>query len=428
MTELPHHLQSVCSTCLKPIPATITNDGNKIYLTKTCAEHGAERVLESNGREFYHTLQSKAPERKKSLQVIAQASDEPLGPSCVALIEITDACNLECPLCFASSGPHGKYFMSYSEFCTRIERLAERRGAIDVLMISGGEPTAHPELNRFLEYALNSPSIEHIMLNTNGLLLAQQGRVQDAVLRAWEKLELYLQFDSLRDSTVKALRGRPSLVEQKLATLEWTRERKVPVTFAVTLQPTVSPDELRELILLAVQQENIRGITFQPAFASGRHQLPFTPDQRLTTPDVVRRIIEAAPEMFTQESFINLPCSHPNCAIVSYFFRASGRLWPLCKDIDPAKSLEGRINFNLEDLKRCGCETTELGNYVRGAELSADNSFRLVVKPFMDRFNLNRDRTMQCCTHVVGPEGRVMSFCEYNVFREKLAWNRNQVA
>lgn len=422
----PHQLESVCSTCLKPVPATIKQEGTRIYLHKICPVHGEERVLESNGSEFYHTVQRPPPQKHRSLSIVAPPADEPLGPSCVALLELTDICNLECPLCFAGSNPRGAYFMSFDEYRTRIETLVARRGPIDVLMLSGGEPTAHPELGRFLEYALHSDDIGHIMLNTNGVLLAKPGRTRDAILGAWQKLELYLQFDSLAEQTVQALRGIDSLLDLKHKTLAWCADHKVPVTFASTLIPSTTSEELRPIVRLGLERENVRGITFQPAFASGRHSLPFDPDRRLTSPDVVRLLVEAVPEIFNEKSFINLPCSHPNCAIVSYFFRSSGKLWPLTGDIDPAASLAGRINFNLDDLKQCGCETTELGRYITDAELSPENSFRVVIKPFMDRFNLNRDRTAQCCTHVLGPGGKIMSFCEYNVFRDSLDWNRNR--
>ncbi len=419
-----HKLESVCSTCLRPVEAqAIELDGAR-YLLKTCPEHGQEQVLESSSTELFFDAPLSA-EARAALRRSGSALVSPLGPTCVALLEITDGCNLECPVCFAASRPGNRYFMKPAEFSQRLACLIAERGKIDILMLSGGEPTIHPEFPEILAIAVNNPNIGHVMLNTNGLLVSRSERVQQALRAAWAKLEVYLQFDSLEESRNIELRGVADLLADKMAALNWFASQGFAVTFAVTLPADTRSSHLGEILDLALATPSVRGITFQPAFASGRHQPRFDPNERLTVPDVVRLINEARPEKFPKSAFVNLPCSHPNCSIVAYFFRHQGQVWPLAGDMVPLQSIRRRINYNLEDLKACGCENTELGQYVRSAELSADNSFRVVIKPFMDRFNLNRDRTAQCCTHVIGPGGERMSFCEYNVFRDQMGWNVN---
>ena len=421
-----HSVESVCSTCLKPVRAQIVEDGSGIWLLKTCDEHGEERVLESRTKEFYHVTRpvnaQAAKALPKSLRVV---SSEPTGPTCVAMLEITDSCNLECPLCFAASGPAGGYLMSIAEFESRIAQLLANRGTIDILMISGGEPTVHPDLPEMLGLAVANPQIKHILLNTNGVRLAKDLELRRHLLSAYDKLELYLQFDSLDMRNVLELRGAENVLSAKLSALEWLREAKIATTFAVTLTRSLTPQKLGELLRFALEQPQLRGVTFQPAFASGRHLPHFEPDNRLTTPEVVSLICDACPEIFTRESFTNLPCSHPNCAIVSYFLRSGKALWPLSSQGEPDERLKNRIRFTLDDISHCGCETTDLGQFIGDTELSPENSFRIVVKPFMDRYNLNRDRSSQCCTHVVGPGAKIMSFCEYNIFRDRLGWNLN---
>jgi uncharacterized radical SAM superfamily Fe-S cluster-containing enzyme len=391
-------------------------EDGKIFMKKRCSQHGEETVLESSSEDFYHILPT--PKQCRSQQSI-----EPLGPTCVGLIEITDRCNLDCPLCFAESGPSGSYLMSLGEFKDRVQRLIERKGRLDILMLSGGEPTVHPQLAEMLEWAYNSPLIGHILLNTNGILIAEDKKLQQTLLGVFERLELYLQFDSLSSSTISALRGASAILEHKQRALSWLQDHGFAVTFASVVTLSTTTEQIAELIELALSTATVRGITFQPAFASGRHKLLFDPLKRVTTPDVVQLISEACPDKFSKEAFTNLPCSHPNCATVAYFLKAKNKLWPLCEDIVPTESLRRRVNYDLEDLQACGCETTQLGRYITNTELSHDNSFRIVIKPFMDRYNLNRDRTEQCCTHVVGPEGELRSFCEYNVFRDEINWN-----
>lgn len=411
---------STCSTCLAPLTATVVVMGGDVYLRKFCPTHGEETVLESRGLDFYHYGVSSCCGSGK-----IDEGAEPLGPSCVALIEITDACNLECPLCFASSGPRGTFFMSPEEFRRRLDRVIERRGPLDILMISGGEPTVHPQFSELLTIAAEQDAVKMIMLNTNGVAFTTSEEVRKLIERHREKVEVYLQLDPLSEIVTEELRGAAPLLRRKLDALAWLNEAGVCVTIAAVLTRTVCLNAVRGLLELALTTSSVRGITFQPAFASGRHKPPFDPIERMTTPEAVNVVCRSYPEIFARSAFTNLPCSHPNCAIVAYYYRARGKLWPLLEEIVPDQSLANRINFSLEDLKRCGCDTTDLGQYIRSAELSSEHSFRVVIKPFMDRFNLNRNRTEQCCTHVVGPEGKLMSFCEYNVFREGFGWNTN---
>jgi uncharacterized radical SAM superfamily Fe-S cluster-containing enzyme len=107
--ENQHSVESVCSTCLTPLTANIVKDNGAVYLRKVCPEHGEELVLESSSEVFYFISPVAAEPRAPKVM------DEPLGPSCVALLEITDACNLECPLCFSESNPYRGYFMSIDE-------------------------------------------------------------------------------------------------------------------------------------------------------------------------------------------------------------------------------------------------------------------------------------------------------------------------
>lgn len=431
--EILGSVESVCSTCLNPVAAAVVDRGGAVWLLKECPTHGREEVLESSSRDFYRLTpertccqgigccepQATGPQRSNP------PAGEPIGPSCVTLFEITDRCNLSCPVCFASSAPSLSYLMSLDEFRARLRSATAKRGALDIVMLSGGEPTTHPEFELFLEELDRSPLVKRVLLNTNGVLIAHSAGLRSTLERLRSKLEVYLQFDGTEAETSACLRGDAELLPTKRTALEKLAELKLPVTLAVTMTPALGNNELGTLLDTALSLPHVRGVTFQPAFRSGRFELQEELNQRLTTPDIVSRICAARPEVFRRDAFTNLPCSHPNCAIVAYFYRASGTLWPLCSTVSPDESLRDRIDFTLEDLMQCGCDTTELGQFIRGAELSAENSFRIVIKPFMDRFTLNRARTELCCTHVVGPEGRLMSFCEYNVFRQSLNWNRN---
>src|SRR5207248_250262 len=91
--------------------------------------------------------------------------------TCIGLVEITSSCNLQCPMCYAASGPGGKH-LSLSDAKRSIDRLVEVEGRPEVLQLSGGEPTIHPQFDEILDYACGQP-IDVVMINTNGLRLAR---------------------------------------------------------------------------------------------------------------------------------------------------------------------------------------------------------------------------------------------------------------
>ena len=130
---------------------------------------------------------------------------------------MTSSCNLRCPMCYASSGPGGAH-LSYDECVRSIDRLVAVEGRAEVLQLSGGEPTIHPEFLRVLEYAAAQP-IDIVMINTNGIRLAHDRELLDGIERLKHRVEVYFQFDGFDDRGSKVLRGEP-LVETKLKAIE----------------------------------------------------------------------------------------------------------------------------------------------------------------------------------------------------------------
>src|SRR5436190_11819868 len=84
--------------------------------------------------------------------------------TCVGLVEITSSCNLQCPMCYASSGPGGKH-LTFAECKAAIDRIVRLEGRAEVVQLSGGEPTIHPEFIKILDHATASP-IDIVMVNT----------------------------------------------------------------------------------------------------------------------------------------------------------------------------------------------------------------------------------------------------------------------
>src|SRR5204863_9432008 len=127
--------------------------------------------------------------------------------TCLGLVEITSSCNLHCPMCYASSGPGGKH-LSFAECRAAIDRLVQVEGRAEVVQLSGGEPTIHPEFLRILGYAC-SQAVDLVMINSNGLRFAHDPEFLSAVAQHRQRLEVYLQFDGFDEAGCASLRGEP---------------------------------------------------------------------------------------------------------------------------------------------------------------------------------------------------------------------------
>jgi hypothetical protein len=116
------------------------------------------------------------------------------------------------------------------------------------------------------------------------------------------------------------------------------------------------------------------------------------------------------------EDFTPLPCGDPNCATIGYLLKTDGRVHSISEFIDFTKVqgfLQDKVRYSLEDLIRCGCESEPLGALLRQFEMDESNTFRILVKPFMDAWTWDEDRIDRCCTHVIRPDGDLDSFCRY---------------
>ena len=147
-------------------------------------QHGTERVLIADDAAYYRRAREvfiKPPEMPRHFATPMKYGcpyDCGLCPdhmqhSCLAIVEITDHCNLRCPICYAGSGPHRAGFRPLAQIETMLDALVKSEGTPDVVQISGGEPTLHPDFFAVLDAAKSRP-IRHLMVNTNGIRIARE--------------------------------------------------------------------------------------------------------------------------------------------------------------------------------------------------------------------------------------------------------------
>lgn len=428
------HTTSRCPVCHVDIPAEVWKTRGspaKVYLTRTCAEHGRHSTCISSDARFYWLSQGASG----CGAACACAADEAgingtlgknalsgentmeLLSTCLALIEIVDSCNLACPTCFAASpmgavGEHLKYH-DFENLTKRIAGVIARKKKIEILQLSGGEPTLHPQFFELLDWIHDEPQIDYCLVNTNAVKLVKDAafltKLGERARRG--NFQLYMQYDGSQDAGQKSLRGA-DLRDLKKQAMELCEREKIPFTLAVTVVPE-NIAHLWEMILTGLQYELCRGVAFQPMFQTGR----FVENERhLNTADIILACVEQAKGGLRYEDFTPLPCGDPNCATIGYLLRTPLGTRSISEFIDFAKVqgfLRDKVRYELADLIQCGCENTQLGDILHHYEMKEKDAFRLFIKPFMDSSSWDQHRIDRCCTHVIRPDGTLDSFCRY---------------
>jgi hypothetical protein len=464
--------QSLCPQCLSLVNTKIIARRGRVYFRKHCPTHGWREDFICSNVEMYDRMDYSLPARlpaktftrmEKGCPYDCGLCEEHEQHTCVGLVEITSSCNLKCPMCFAASGPGGKH-LSLDDAKRSIDRLVESEGRPEVLQLSGGEPTIHPEFLDILAYAVAQP-IDYIMINTNGLRFAKDDELISTIALHKHRIEIYFQLDGFNEQTSLALRGE-SLVPQKLRALEKLGEAGVNVTLVATLQGGVNLDQIGPLVRFAADRDWITGLSLQPATYSGRYYLPEELENRITFPDVIQAMEEQTEGMFQVNDFFPLPCAHPNCHQLCLAYRHPQGLTPLTRFVNAKENLDllaNGISFTREEGVRliqqylarqaccgpggCGDSSSTPISQMQSSsikslpilsqtanvqstaddffaqallkQLGAKNLFRITINNFLDMYNFDVRRVMKCCTHHVLPSGHVIPFCAYNVlYRE----------
>ncbi len=341
---------------------------------------------------------------------------------CVVLIEMVQSCNWSCPTCLASSArePSPKDYIPLEEFKTRVQQIINRRDQdIEILQLSGGEPTLHPHFFEILEWAQKNPRIHVIMINTNGTKLSNKPfakQLTDMVDRT--KVHLYLKFNGPTEEAQMVLAGF-NAHSNEMRALNFVQSSRIPTTLAMTVVRQNLKD-LWKVAEIGLTVSSVRGVNYQPRFGAGRLDLPIV--QLVDAGHVTNHLIDQGSPVLTDQSIVPLPCGDPNCQHIGMLHRTTKKC--IGSAVTPEERirllgfLEGKINYGSQDLTKCGCEVTEFGKLIGHLE-STGQMFRLSIKPFMtfggQVHNWSCNRTDQCCTSVVGKDGTLHSFCRvYN--------------
>ncbi|TWF44179.1 hypothetical protein FHW36_10197 [Chitinophaga polysaccharea] len=434
---------SICSTCLRRVDAKVIFEDGKVFMIKHCPHHGREKVLIATDINYYKNTRnynkpSEAPLKTNTHTHYGCPYDCGLchdheQHSCLSVIEVTDRCNLTCPTCYAMSSPHYGRHRTLEEIERMIDIIVENEGQPDVVQLSGGEPTLHPQFFEILDIAKRKP-IRHLMINTNGVRIAKDLEFTRRLATYMPDFEVYLQFDSFKPAALERMRGK-DLTEVRQQALANLNAVNLSTTLVVTLQKGVNDDEMGAIIDYALKQPCVRGVTFQPVQVAGRTD-DFDPaTDRITLTEVRQQILQQSP-VWHANDIIPVPCN-PDALAMAYALKIDGQVYPLTRYVDPAVLLNNskntivyeqdeRLHQHVLKIFSTGISTDAAVNdmqsllcclpQVQAPGLDYTNLFRIVIMRFLDAYDFDVRAIKKSCVHIVHKDGRIIPFETMNLF------------
>jgi hypothetical protein len=450
MDKLWSHTTALCPECGTLVPGRIMERDGRILLEKLCPDHGITAAMICSDPEWYRLSRSYVKPGQSPLERSVSAfggcpdscglCPEHRQHTCLPVIEITSACDLDCPVCLKA--PSEPWWMTPASYRQVLERLFACEGEVPVINLSGGEPTLHPEFDEILRISAES-GVMQTTVSTNGVRLFEDRGLRD-LFRATGTIAA-VQFDGFEPATYRALRGR-DLSEMKREFIGLLEREGVRYSLTATVMKGINDHEIASITDFFFRSGGL-SLMFQPVAFTGRAAAMEREGERLTIPDVVREIEKSG--FVKQGDFNPLPCSHYSCFALSYYLDLDDGVFLGLKDflgrddyLDvianrtlPGLDSEGyalireRIfdfwsaadssGDNERILRRIRGILRELSSTPftprRAFELGSASMKGVFIHHFMDRDTFDLGRLMKCCNHYPGADGSLVPLCGRNL-------------
>jgi uncharacterized radical SAM superfamily Fe-S cluster-containing enzyme len=470
--------RSICPECLTPIDAEIVKKDERILLVKVCGEHGVFVDTYFSSAEDYQRfsryghlgdgLDNPNTSATKGCPLDCGLCENHKSATVLANIDLTNRCNLSCPICFATAEKSGYlYEPSLEQIGMMLRRLREEKPLpCFAVQFAGGEPTLREDLPEIIEMAI-AMGFSYVQLATNGMKFARSEEYCRKI-RKTSLATVYLQFDGITPEPYLKTRGFNAL-PYKLKAIENMRKTGLNnVVLVPTLVKGVNDGQVADIIDFGLKNIDIvRGVNFQPVSFTGRIDRSKLKEERITIPDFLELVekqtggaikksdfytvpsmepISRLIEAWTGEPQVKLTC-HPHCGCATYVLYDKGEVLPITKLIDvdgllntldslgqearkPGFSRINMIKKLLVDtprhIKRLDVPVNVdivnlLKKFIAGDYAGAlcefhNNAFFIGAMHFQDPYNLDLERLQRCAIHYATPDGRIIPFCSYNIF------------
>ncbi len=426
--------KSLCPNCMQVIPARIYSDGVRVFMQKECTLHGIFQGLiwsdyQLYQRSFQFNRKKTKPAEGATSVIRGCPYDCGLCPehkqhTCLAILEITDKCNLNCPICLASS-PKMSEDPNIEQIEDALKKLLGYEGRSTSIQLSGGEPTVRQDLADIINIArdLGFKSIE---IDTNGIELAKKPKLAKELADAG-LTGIYLQFDGLTAGVQESIRGSYiDLLAIKEKAIERAKKVGLDVALAATIVKGVNDNQLWEIIRYAIKKDT-KGVNFQPFAALGRFPPKlFNPMDRVTVPDVVKGIEMQSGGQLKTEDFVSIPCPDNRCAVLTYLIIKNGKITPINRIVDAQNIVDyyaEPADFD-EVLKAaseilCGVNKDNVPCCSAPMGSLEGQYFSIGCHGLQDIWNIDLNRVKRCCVHELTIEGKLVPFCLFNITSQK---------
>ncbi len=456
------HTTSTCPGCLALVEAQVVIRKGQVFFLKDCVRCGPSEALVSEDASYYVKAYAFARAGTEPLKFRSEVEhgcptdcgtcDDHEQHTCLPIVEVTDHCNLECPICIVDN--HYSNHMELATFQKIVDGLVEAEGTCESLAISGGEPTSHPKILELLAIA-RRPEISRIVLITNGIRLGK-----DRVLaQKLKELGIYigLQLDGFTPEVHQKIRGR-DLCAEKTAALAMIEEFALPTQLIFVATKGVNDHQIGQVIELFLASPNFLSLNFQPVAYTGHGGGTFDhdPNSRITIPGIIRRAEEQTGGTLRYTDFFPLPCSHPQCVSLTYLLRlGDGSSIPFARFVDFEKyttllrssatlpatpEVEDALQDVIHDVFARQDEIERAPEILAALRRSLDEMFprkplaghdtvrvserqskSIFLHHYMDRHDFDLERLRKCCHHYPQIDGRIMPACGFNMFHRGAA-------
>jgi uncharacterized radical SAM superfamily Fe-S cluster-containing enzyme len=429
---------SLCPECLRLVPATRYLDGQDVYMRKTCPEHGEFKTVLWRGDpscqawvrpKIPYVIKKPATKAEQGCPFDCGLCPEHRQQTCTALLEVTGQCNLRCAFCFADADTS----LRPDPDMTTIQRWYEcllANGNPCNIQLSGGEPTIRDDLPDIVALG-RSMGFSFVQVNTNGLRLGSDPTYTKKLAKAG-LASVFLQFDGMNDDIHQTLRGG-FLLKRKMAAIENCRQQGLGVVLVPTVVPGVNDLELGSIIQFALENlDVVRGVHFQPVSYFGRYPVPPSDMDRITIPEIIRKLELQTEGLLKARDFKPPGCENALCSFHGNFvLMPDGSVKALTSHnssdchCDAESAEEGASSareFVAQNWSRRESKTPSylqsgfsLGEWDVLLERASTHMLCISCMAFQDVWNIDLERLKDCCIHVVAQDGRLVPFCAYNL-------------
>jgi len=481
--EIIGKTRSICPECLKVIDADLYEEGGKVLIEKKCLEHGVFKDVYWSDYSYYlrandfrsdgNGIDNPYGHESKGCPYDCGLCDKHMSPTLLANIDITNRCNMNCPICFANAGKAGYVLEPSREEIRKIlQNLADQRPVrCTSVQFSGGEPTVRDDLPDIINDAWNM-GFTHVQVATNGKRFVNDieftKRIRETGLNT-----IYFQFDGVTEKPYVAARGYNAFPE-KLKAIENMRAANITsIVLVPTLVKGINDDQVGDIVKFAFENKDVvSAINFQPVSFSGRIDQNSLQESRITLPDLAILLEEQTDGQITRDDLYPIPyintvskfveawkkkphmmaTCHEHCGFGTYLFKdKDGEIMPITRFVD-IESLFGMLKDLTEDINNGGKLskakalwkiTTSFPGMIDNAKAPQDLKLKklllnilskgtassvvpfhrkavfLGAMHFMDPYNFDLERVKRCSIHYGLPDGRIIPFCAYNTIHRQ---------